>query len=117
MQVLIESLQFWLSFVLISWTLGYASNKFGKSSQCVRVPLWFFYFCGYPKIVTFPRGVLTRQGAFMQIVSFLLLVFALFFDRFFSDRNLSGIVGLGLGLVGAVIFIQILLRYSSYSNK
>jgi hypothetical protein len=117
MQTLIESLRFWSPIVLISWLLGYLSNKYGAEGQYVRAPLWFFYFCGYPKIVNIPKGVLSRQGAGLQLISFFLLIFAVFFDRFFSDKNTSGIVGLGVGLIGAFITIQILLRYSSYSNQ
>jgi hypothetical protein len=117
MQIIIESLRFWIPFIFISWLFGYFSTKFKSGAQYLRIPIWFYYFCGYPKIIGYPRGILTRQGAGMQIVSFFLLVFAICFDRFFPDRNTSGLVGIFSSLIGSFMVIQILLRRSSYSDQ
>jgi hypothetical protein len=114
MQLIFENIRFWAPFIVVSWSFGYFSTKFGVGSQYVKVPIWLFYFCGAPKLIEFPKGVLTRQGVFMQLISLFLLVFALFFDIFFPDRITSGLVGLWSSLIGSVVIVQILLRRSPY---
>lgn len=114
MHSLIESIRFWAPFIIVSWVFGYFSTKFRAGNQYVRVPIWFFYFCGAPNLAGLQKGMLTRQGAGMQIISFILLIFALCFDIYFRDKNTSGLVGLWSSLVGSFIIIQILLRRSPY---
>ena len=65
------------------------------------------------KITNKPKGTLARQGAFMQIVSFCLLLFALSLHSCFEDNNLSGIFGIFVSLIVGVAVVQLLLRRTS----
>ena|GEM_PF-3829207 len=110
---LIESLRYWLPLATIFWLLGYFATRLVADDQYVRVPTWFFYFCGLPRINGINKGLITRMGAGLQIIAFFQLVFALFFDFLFQDKELSKIVGILTSLICSLIITRILASNSS----
>jgi hypothetical protein len=113
MYSIIESLRFWIPFVIVFWLLGYFSTRLSAGTQLVNTPIWFFYFCGAPKTNGLAKSQLTRLGAGLQLIALFQLIFALFFDFLFEDKELSGLVGLWSSLIGSLVVTRILVHRSS----
>lgn len=115
MESIIQSIKFWAPFLIILWLLGYILTKVSEhEDQFISVPQWLFYICGAPKSKGLRATVLTRQGASLQILGFLIFLSAICIGFLVPEKNLSRFIVIWLSLILSLIFMTILRKTSHF---
>lgn len=98
----------WAMPAVIFWIFGYIKSKFGEGAdgKIVLVPKWAYaVICGDPSSKYLPKNTVLVVGLRSQVAGWLLILYALFIFRIFSDELLGFVVG----FIGSLLLSKVLV--------
>ena len=74
----------WIGGWLVTKSIFITGRVPVPKGALIKLPMWLFILCGWPRVEGLPIGIVTPGGVLLQLFGLLLVLYRVLVDRFWS---------------------------------